>query len=386
MNIPTDRKTLKIGIDCRFWGVNAGIGRYIRNLIFHLQKLDKRNKYFLFLKKQDFEKVNLNNNFTKIVADFKWYSISEQIGMTWVLSKNNLDLVHFPHFNMPFFWPGKFIVTIHDLTHQYFQMRRVTTHNPFIYKIKRISYKIIFKKAVNYSAKILVPSNYVKNLLKKEWDINPQKITVTYEGVEDKFLSIEKKLNLKSSIIKMSNVLNNFDIEQPYLFYVGNAHPHKNVEGLIKAFLLLQKKYQNLKLVLSGEDQNFWPRIKREFQYPGIIYTGFVNEEELIVLYKNAACFVMSSFEEGFGIPILEAMACSTPIAASNVASLPEIGGSAVNYFDPFNIEDIVEKIEHILRDKKFQKELIEKGRKRVRLFSWEKMAQQTLECYRLCA
>jgi len=177
-------------------------------------------------------------------------------------------------------------------------------------------------------------------------------------------------------------VLNKFKIRKPFVFYVGNAHPHKNVEGLIKVFRQLRDKYKNLLLVLSGYDHFFWQRLKKENQHEGIIYTGFVTDEELVALYKGAEVFVMPSFEEGFGIPILEAMACSCPVASSNTASLPEVGGDACLYFDPASVDDMSGKISKVLDDEKLRQTLVEKGLKRYKEFSWQKLARETLGVY----
>lgn len=338
---------MRIGIDCRMIN-EAGIGRYIRNLTVNLKKIDKDNEYILFS------------------PDIKWYSLAEQVKIPKLLKSLNLDLMHFPHFNVPIFYQGKFVVTIHDLIHQRFAMQRATTHGPLVYKIKQFGYKKVFQHAIQKSVKILVPSNFVKNQLIQDWGIDSNKIAVTYEAVDDKILKINpKKLSLN------------------YIFYVGNAHPHKNVEGLIKTFLKL--KIRNLKLILAGHDHYFWQRIKDKYRDKNIIYKGYVSDEELVTLYKNARCLVMPSFEEGFGIPLLEAMALSCPVVSSNAGSLPEIGGDAAIYFDPHNQQDMINKISKILSDEDLRKDLIKKGLKRYKLFSWNKLAEKTLEVYESC-
>ena len=149
-------------------------------------------------------------------------------------------------------------------------------------------------------------------------------------------------------------------------------------DNLIK----LKDKYPDLKLVLAGHDHYFWQRIKKEFQDPDIIYKGYVSDEELVTLYKNAKAFVMPSFEEGFGIPILEAMALSCPVVSSNAGSLPEVGGDACLYFDPTNMSDMTNKINKIINDENLRKDLIKKGLQRYKKFSWKKLAEQTLEVY----
>lgn len=253
-------------------------------------------------------------------------------------------------------------------------------HDPLTYKIKQLGYKTIFDNAVSKAKKIIVPSNYVKKLLNDK-GVDNNKIVVTYEAVDDKILSLEKRI----SASKMNTVLKKFGIGRQYLFYVGNAHPHKNVEGLIEAYLFVKKKNPELQLVLSGNDHYFWQRIKKENKYGGIIYTGFVTDEELVSLYKNAVCFILPSFEEGFGIPLLEAMACDCPIISSSNGSLTEIGGKAALYFNPNKTKELADKIEQMVGNKKLRSSLIENGRQRVELFSWKTLAQQTLEVYRKC-
>ena len=370
---------MRIVIDGRMYQ-ESGIGRYIRNLLDNLKKLDERSEYFILHIKSDYDRLVYHTNFHKVLADFRWYGIDEQIKIPRMLNKLKPDLVHFPHFNLPYFYGGKFVVTIHDLIHQHFRMDRATTLNPLTYKLKQLGYNKVFKNAIAKAVKILVPSSYVKNLLTQEWRIQNEKIVVTYEAVDHKILSISK-LKISESMDAVKKI----GIRPPFIFYVGNAHPHKNVEGLIKAFLQLKEKYPDLSLVLSGHDHYFWQRVKKENKYPGIIYTGYITDEELVAFYKNASCFVMPSFEEGFGIPLLEAMACGCPVVSSNAGALEEVGGDAAVYFDPSDLGDMVDKIDKVLSNGNLTNELIKKGQKRVKFFSWEKLAEQTLEVYKQC-
>lgn len=358
----------KIVIDGRMWG-ESGVGRYIRNLVGQLQVIDQENEYYILHLKKDYDVLSYQNNFHKVLADFRWYGISEQVKLLGLLKKLKPNLVHFPHFNVPLLYGGKFVVTIHDLIHQHFSMERATTHGSLVYKLKQFGYKKVFKAAIKKSQKILVPSNFVKKQLIDDYQVNSEKITVTPEAVDDKL-----------SQIKSTKKVDSF-----YIFYVGNAHPHKNVEGLIRVFGELREKYPDLSLVLSGNDHYFWQKIRKEFQQEGVIYTGSVTDEELVGLYRNAAVFVMPSKEEGFGIPLLEAMACGCPVVSSNKGSLPEVGGDAAIYFDPAKPDDMVKKVKMVLESEKIKKELIEKGFKRYKQFSWKKLAEQTLEVYKQC-
>lgn len=371
---------MKIAIDARFYN-ESGVGRYIRNLIFNLENLDPINEYFIFMLPKDLDDYKNAKNFRKIAADFPWYGLSEQFKFPKLLKKYDPDLIHFPHFNVPVFYSGKFVVTIHDLIHQHHRMKRATSLNPFTFKIKQIGYRQVFQHAIFKSCKILVPSNFVKKILISEWDVEPEKIIVTEEAVDDKLMSIANSLSKKTAL----EMINKFNIKKRFIFYVGNAHPHKNIEGLIKAFRNLVQKYSNLNLVLSGGDHYFWKRIKREYHLPGIIYTGFISEEQLIALYKKAAVFVLPSFEEGFGLPILEAMASGCPVVTSNTASLPEISGNAALFFNPHNVNDMTNKIAQVLDNAGLRIQLIEKGLKRYKAYSWKKLANTTLNAYKNC-
>lgn len=371
---------MRIGIDARFFS-ESGVGRYLRNLIENLKILDVQNDYFIYLLPKDFRDFEESKNFHKVEADYNWYGFAEQFKFPKLLKKYQLDLMHFPHFNVPVFYSGKFVVTIHDLIHQHHQMKRSTTLNPFAFKIKQIGYKRVFKNAVSKSCKILVPSDSVMDLLKNEWKVNLNRIVKTYEAVDDRILLLKQTFKESDG----QKTLRRFEIKNPYIFYIGNAHPHKNIEGLIAAFDELKKKYPDLSLVLSGADHYFWERIKKENKVSGVIFTGFVTDEELIALYKNAELFVMPSYEEGFGLPVLEAMALGCPVVASDSTSLPEIGRDAALYFDPKNIKNMVDTISKVLSSEKLKKDLFKKGRARVRDFSWRKMAKETLEVYRKC-
>lgn len=368
---------MKIGIDTRFFN-ESGVGRYLRNLIKNLQVLDSTNQYFILLLKKDYNEFKETKNFKKVLADFRWYGFAEQFKLPKLLKQLKLDLVHFPHFNVPIFYTGNFVVTIHDLIHQHRNMGRATTLDPFRSKLKQIGYRKVFKVATRKSQKILVPSTSVKQLLINEWNVAKEKIVITPEGVDDDILEAVEKIGREDS----KKVLNKFKIKKPFIFYVGNAHPHKNIEGLIKVFRQLKDKYRHLSLVLSGYDHFFWQRLKEQNRHEGIIYTGFITDEELVALYKVAEAFVLPSFEEGFGIPVLEAMACSCPTVSSNAGSLPEVGGEAALYFNPASPDDMAEKISQVLDNGKLRKQMIKKGLKRYKNFSWKDLAEKTLEVY----
>lgn len=174
---------MNIVIDARLYGSgHTGNGRYTQNLVEGLAKIDFKNNYFIFLRKENFSKIDLPKNFTKILADFKHYSFEEQFKLPFLLYKLKPDVVHFPHFNVPLFYFGKYIVTIHDLIMHKFKGGEATTRAFPVREIWRLGYYIVFAKAVYGSTKIIVPSNAVKNELLDYYKIKKEKVEVTYEG------------------------------------------------------------------------------------------------------------------------------------------------------------------------------------------------------------
>ena len=229
-----------------------------------------------------------------------------------------------------------------------------------------------------------MPSEFIKSQLSNEWQINPSKISVTHEGVDEKIFAIKKKQSKNLQL----KILEKIKVQKPYIFYIGNAHPHKNIEGLIKAFRMIkganndERITKNLKLVLAGGDHYFWKKIKSEFTDPSIIYPGYVTDDSLVTLFSQAEAFVMPSFEEGFGIPVLESFATGCPVICSRIGALKEVGGNGAHYFNPKDPEDIAKKIMEVINDESLKKKLIQNGEKRLKDFSWKKLAEETLKIY----
>ncbi len=177
----------------------------------------------------------------------------------------------------------------------------------------------------------------------------------------------------------------NLPNKKPYLLYIGNAFPHKNLERLVLAFGKIKQKKPNLNLILVGKIDYFYKRIKRlvkELDIKDIHFLGRVSDKELELLYKNAIAYVFPSLKEGFGLPGLEAMKNELPVISSNKASLPEVYGKAALYFDPEDVNDIFKNILKILNNQEKRKELIKKGKKQAKKYSWETCAKQTLKVY----
>ncbi len=379
---------MKIAIDARFLGPKGtGLGKYCEKLLENLEKLDPstssgqaKNQYFVLLKRENFELfAPKNKNFKKILADVPWYSVSEQIQIPKILSKIKPDLTHFCHFNIPINYAGRFVVTIHDLIKHEFSGLASTTKFPLVYFLKHQAYKFVIAKAIKKSAAILVPSNWVKKRILEEFAIPDGKIVVTYEAAEEEF---SRKLAANSK-----QILEKYKIAPPFLIYVGNLYPYKNLDLALKALKILEKEIPNLKFfVASARDvfhQRFSQLVKNYHLEEKVLMPGFVPTQDLVALFKQSSAFIFPSLSEGFGIPGCNAMAAGVPVIASNIPVFKEVYDNSVLYFDPKRQEDLAEKIKILLTYDKLRQNLIEKGQNQAAKYSWQKMAKETLEVYK---
>lgn len=378
---------MRIGIDARMYrsGV-AGIGRYSQNLIKNLLELDKENQYVFFMTSEDkreFENSlplvdQIENYKLKIVVvDIPHYSIAEQTKLPKIIEKESasrrIDLMHFLNFNYPTSYKGKFISVIHDLTLIYYPQTAKRTNF-----LKKMVSSYVMRKACQNSEKIIAVSKSTKKDIIKEFKIPENKIEVIYEAADDKtfsFVSSDEVQALKEK----------YHISKPLILYVGQFRFHKNIQGLIKAFMLLREE-TSCQLALLGKSDliNIDQKIIDKLVKKGdIIRPGFVSDKELACWYKAASVFAFPSFYEGFGLPGLEAMRAGTPVVASREGSLPEIYQDAAIYFDPFNPCDIADKIKEVLVNQSLQKDLVSKGQKVLQKYSWKKTAEETLKVYK---
>jgi glycosyltransferase involved in cell wall biosynthesis len=370
-----------IGIDARFYGAEArGLGKYTAMLLKYLEKIDHKNRYFVFLRKNNFGEFKPNNsNFIKKIADVPWYSLKEQVLLPQILRKEKIELMHFPHFNVPLAYKGDFLVTIHDLILLEHPTKRATKLGPIRYFVKEKAYRMVLKRAICRSQKIITVSHFTKKDIIKHFPGSKGKIKVIYEACEkgQDGLKLREETGFKK-----------YKITGPYLLYVGAAYPHKNLERLILAFKKVKKKalFKKYQLVLVGGSNYFYKRLEvfaRRKKVKDVKFLGLVKDSSIFnTIFKKAEVFVFPSLYEGFGIPPLEAMARGIAVTASYTGSIPEISGNAALYFDPYNIGDMADKIKKILKDKNLQKKLVQKGKKRIEKFNWQITAKKTLEIY----
>lgn len=369
----------KIGIDARMLGSGFGLARYVQQLVLHLQKIDTQNQYVLFLRKENWDEVKITNqNFKKVLADIPWYSWQEQILFTKIIKKEKVDLMHFPHWNVPVFYSAPFVLTIHDLIMFHFPRPDATTLGPIKFFIKDLAHRFVIKTAMKKAKQIFVTSEFTKQDINHALHVPTEKMIVTYQA---------PFIDVKCETQTEENLFNKYKIKKPYVLYVGSAYPHKNLKGLLKAWKIFEDKYEeDVQLVLVGKESYFYNQLIESDEYGDLnkkpILTGLVNDQELCSLYKNASLYVFPSLFEGFGLPPLEAMSYGLPVVSSNRTSLPEVLGEAALYFDPENFEQMADVMRTGLFDDGMRFEMKQKSRQELQRYSWDKLSQQTLAIY----
>jgi len=363
---------MKILIDARLYGPeNTGNGRYTMNLVEELAKLDKSNHYIIFLRKKYFDSLGLPENWIKVLTDFKHYGFTEQFRLPFLIRKYKPDLVHFPHLNVPILYFGKYIVTIHDIIMHKFKGGAATTRPFPIHQIWRMGYHLSFLKAVYGSEKIIVPSNAVKSELMIYYKLKGRKINVVHEGFDAKIA--------KGEVPKFT---------EPYFLYVGNAYPHKNLENLVKAMVLLNNESaQRANLLISSSRNVFTQRLKDIiFKLNGgkfVKLLGFVPDNELGSLYRNSIGFTFASLSEGFGLTGLEAINSGTLLLASNIPVFKEVFEKNAIYFDPLSVYSITEAMQEAWRmGQRERTDWISNAQEFAKRYFWAKMAKETLDIY----
>lgn len=371
-----------IGIDARFFG-EAGPGRYAKDILEQLEKIDTENKYLVFMRPLGYEQyVPTNPNFTKVLANYKWYSWSEQIHFLIKLVSYKLDLFYVPHFNIPVLYPGKIVTAIPDIIMHAFSTERGTTLPKPYFRFKKWVYKLVVYWAVIRSQNVIVPSLDVKeDFLKVYPNVNPDKYVLAYEGIDPDCLRTD---------LDSKKVMSKFDIRSPFLLYVSSMYEHKNVPRLVDAVEILMKKYNfDGQLVLIGKKDKFSESIQKliilhnlgdKVLIPGM--SNYVTDKEVVALRKEAAVYVFPSLKEGFSLTPLEAQVVGLASVISDIPCHKEIYGDSVLYFDPQNPEDMAEKVNNIMKDEILRKEIIRRGYLNAQKYDWRKTASITLEVF----
>ncbi len=351
---------MKIAIDVRMmW--SSGIGSYIRNIVPRVIDRLQGQHFYLLGKAGGMEQWQgfKRSNASWIGAESPIYTLSEQWEMAGRTPKD-AGVFWSPHYNFPLMWGKKLLVTVHDAFHL-----AQPEFTPGFHK--RLYAKFMFRRLTRRADSILCVSQFTKGELLRLAGGNAGRMRVVHNGVDDFWFGMKK---------------GEAPHPKPYLLFVGNVKPNKNLGRLLQAFDLLRGNIPH-DLVIVGQKEGFLTgdrEVLRQAESFGgrVQFTGLLEERQLRQYYAFADLLVFPSLYEGFGLPPLEAMACGTPVACSNAASLPEVCGDAALYFDPFQPKDMAEKISKVLSDDPLRRELIKKGSEKARSFSWDSAASQT--------
>ncbi len=352
---------MKIGINASYAACEkpTGIGNYILNLISNLLTIDKKNKYYLYYRKKIKKNQFLNFNVPSLSFEPKLS----------IFNKNKPDIFHDPSFKYIKIGKSKCLITIHDIV-----VAKKEDYTSTRFKKQQMPK---LTKAIYKSDWIITVSEFTKKELLKYFPIKKDKITPVYHGVNSNLF----KPGLKSPDFIKSN-----NLPKRYLFFVGNIEKRKNLFTIIKSFEKIHKKEKDLYLILAGKNgyagEEIRAFIKKSPINNSIIELDYIPNNKLPLFYQNAELFIFPSYYEGFGIPILEALACGCPVITSNITAMPEAGGDAVVYVNPFDYDEIADKTLHLLHNKKLKQTLRNKGLKHIKNFTWEKTARKTLEVY----
>jgi glycosyltransferase involved in cell wall biosynthesis len=367
------RVALELELCC---GQRSGIGIYTYELAKRLKNDENicfQGNVFNFLNRNDNGESLKDFVFPININTFMSYGVYRRIWhilpLTYRMMFKQADVTHFFNYIVPPRVEGKIINSIFDMGYLFFP----ETLDPK--NLKRIKDDIDY--SIERSDKIITISEFIKNSMVDILRIQADKIEVVY-AAPSTAAPAEDHWGLQDK----------FKITGPYLLYVGNLEPRKNIERLIQAYALLKKEAGIVhKLVIAGKRAWLYDGIFAVAESEGlnedIIFTGFVSEAEKCWLYDGADLFVYPSLYEGFGMPILEAMRMGTPVVCSNTSSMPEVGGDAAHFINPLEVTSISEGIYKMLTDKERREEKIAAGKLQAAKFTWEASAKKLIEIYR---
>jgi glycosyltransferase involved in cell wall biosynthesis len=359
-----------IGIDIRKLD-DYGIGTYIRNLILQLDMLDSGQEFLLFRKPETNTGI-LPQGMKSAVERAGLYSLLEPFRLARSAKRSGIDLFHSPHYVTPFSPRCPITVTIHDLIHLLFP--------EYLPNRSALRYARFFlKRAAKKAAVIFAVSERTRQDILHHLPAREDQVVVTYNAVDPLMTRVPETAELEET--RSRYILNH-----PFVLYVGNLKPHKNLARAVEAFSRFRNRVgKEWRFVVVGS-QSAGGEVHRTIgttDLKGAVrFLGFIPDKHLLPIYALADIFLFPSLYEGFGLPPLEAMAAGTPVVSSNSSSLPEVLGDAALLVDPHDPEQMASAMLRIISEDELRRTLIERGRRQVEKFSWSETARKTLDGY----
>jgi len=365
----------RVGIDARKLA-DFGIGSYVRNLVESIARRPEAQAYAfrVYVRGEDRAALPaLPENFTLVEEDSPGYSISELTRFAWRLLRDRLDLFHATHYVIPPLARARAVVTIHDIIH--------VLYPQFLPNRAALLYaRVMIRRALKRADRILTVSYNSKRDLVDYFGIPPARIDVVYNGVAAQFRSDVPR-------VERERVAARYGLPRPYLLFLGGEKPHKNVRNVIRAFAQARRERAlPHSLVLAGPMPRNRNRVEALIEAlelgSSVRRPGVVPEEDLPGLFAGAEAFLYPTLYEGFGLPVIEAMACGVPVLTSSTSALQEVAGGYAYLVDPMDVPAIARGIVALATDPARRAEFADLGRRRARDFSWDRAAEQTLKIY----
>jgi len=377
---PSPGLKMRIGIDAHAIGAQQGGNEtYIRSLIKSLAEIDGENRYTIYLANaraaaqwRD-EFTNQYGNFSVRLLPPPTPLVRVPVFLAYELFSRPVDVLHV-QYTAPPFCRIPVVATIHDLAFE--RMPETFTRRG------SFQLKLTVRRTAKKAARIVTVSEYSRQDLLSIYRLPPEKVVVTYNGVESRFTPRPSVPN------EAEEIRGRFGISRDFLLAVGSLQPRKNLVRLIRAYAKLRSEREGFtqQLVIVGRKlwltHEIFDEVKRQRWGDDVILTGYVADEDLPALYRAARAFVYPSLFEGFGLPPLEAMACGTPVVTSGVSSLPEVTGGAALLIDPTDEQALANALIEVVNDERLRAELREKGIARAKQFTWRDAAEKTLKLY----
>lgn len=359
----------------------GGIGRYVRELVAALAKVDSENNYRLFV-----SGYSAHISLPSLTDQFVWRGtrISPRwLARLWYRARvplpvesfvGRVQLFHATDFVLPPVFPGvAALLTVHDLSF----VRVPDSADP---RLKSFLDSVV-PRSVRLAGHVLADSMATKVDLLELYGVSADKVSVLLSGVQGRFFD-------QLGVLVLMTTRNKYSIrDTPYVLSVGTVQPRKNYSRLIQAIAAIRSRGCDVDLVIAGGKGWLEDEIYQSMEASGIKnhihFTGFVDEADLPGLYQGAVCLAFPSLYEGFGLPVLEAMASRIPVVTSNVSSLPEVAGDAAILINPYDVDEIAEALWTVIHDETLRKSLTDRGLMRARQFTWEKSARQLLQIYK---
>lgn len=367
---------MKIGIEGRtLQGRRYGVARYTVNLLHHFVEIAPSNEYIVYLS-EDIEPLGFSGDCLRLEVVG-----SERIPLAWrhlhlprAMRRERIDVHFSPSYFLPLFKVCPYVDVVHDLSFK--------AHPEWFTRDVRMKFDDLFWRFVTKAERIITVSEHSKSDIIRFLGVDPARISVIYEAADERFRPVRDEELLES-------VRRKYGLAERFLFTAGSIHTRRNLERLILAIGRAGRELGTAPtLFILGTPAPFSPPVDIAGATTSagldgrVIHREYVSEEDMLLLYNACDMFVYPSIYEGFGLPVIEAMACGAPVACSNVTSLPEVGGDAVEYFDPMDVGEIADAIARVLGNDTLKARLSSAGLERAATFTWQRAAEETLAVF----